>query len=263
MWTVFYPAILSCLSTLTHTSTPPCVAENWLGDLMLSLQIWDGSVSLGHYAHNAVPHRCWKLSTDLGSLLWWTAWKLTPLPAKGVISSAQVECCPFPMGWIWVLLPLCFWEGASSLLRDRKRLRIPSKLCSGAYQGRKILVIGQEVGKARRGTWNRTEEAKFCHFNKSNLNIIAMFQGQNCQSLVPEGWRNRLHLRQQLQRSDQIRKESCRAMAPVTCSPRSLCSVLTEELRKTGFWSHQEHLDICRRQDLCWHQVEWDKRLPL
>lgn len=96
-----------------------------------------------------------------------------------VYKRAQLTCWPFPMGWMMVLLPLCFWEPTSCLLRGKKHFGISSKFWSEAYQGMKNTSTGLKAEKLRCGAWSKYEDAEYSRFNKNNCKLLLLLHSRN------------------------------------------------------------------------------------
>lgn len=105
----------------THIHTSPYGRELARGPEASPLR-FDTTFTL----YNVYSHRSLKFCIDLGSLLWWTAWKLIPLPAKGVDNRITTvhrsSAGPFLRDGFWYCHPFTFgskpaffWEGRSIL----------------------------------------------------------------------------------------------------------------------------------------------------
>lgn len=111
-----------------------------------------------------------------------------------------------------VLLPLCFQEQVSFLLRGKQHLGIPFKLQSETYQGMKITSTGQEAGKSKCGAEVKmqniailikiTVRCSYCSVPGTELPVSRRLEKQ-------------ITSPQQLQKSNQICKESYNGSYPL------------------------------------------------
>lgn len=170
--------------------------------------------------YNIYPHRGWKFCIDPGSLPWWTAQKLIPLPAKGVDSRITTvhrsSAGPFLRDGFWYCCPFAFSSKPAFFSEEGSILGYLPKFDQKLIRDWKITATGQEAGKSRCGhgagakMWNIailikiTPRCSYCYVPGTELRVSSTRRLEK--QVTPP---------QQLQRSDQICKESYNGSYPL------------------------------------------------
>lgn len=205
-------------NTHIHTSLYGRELARWPEASPLRFETGEQVLGTTFTLYNVYSHSSLKFCIDLGSLLWWNAWKLIPLPAKGVdnriTTVRRSSAGPFLWDGLWYCHPFAFgsepaffWEGRSilgylpsfdqKLTREQKSPALVRKLRNqdvGHGAGVKMPNIAILIIIKKKKT---PVNCSYCYVPGTELPVSSTRRLE--EQVMPP---------QQLQRSDQICKES-------------------------------------------------------